>query len=311
MTELVGNLSLGLGVLVAALSGLAAVAAARFQSESLMKAARGLMGIYLVLIAAASAALVIAFLNNDFRIQYVASYSERALPFGYKLAAFWAGQAGSLLLWALMLAGFSFLYVVTRKHESYSEAAGAIVTLAVINVFFVSLMLFAERPATETAPATHANPFSLAEVVPADGRGLNPMLQDPGMIAHPPALFLGYAGFAVPFAMLIGALVAGRKDNDWIAATRRWIVASWLFLGIGIILGAQWAYVELGWGGYWAWDPVENASLLPWLTATALLHSIMVQQSRGMLKAWNAVLIALTFILCIFGTYITRSGVID
>src|SRR6185369_8698917 len=156
-----------------------------------------------------------------------------------------------------------------------------------------------------------ANPFKLSEVVAADGRGLNPLLQDPAMIAHPPILFLGYAGFTMPFALMVGALCAGRQDNHWISTTRRWLLASWLFLTVGILLGAQWAYVELGWGGYWAWDPVENASLLPWLTGTALLHSIMPQQHRGMLKMWNAGLIAATFVLCIFGTYLTRSGVID
>jgi cytochrome c-type biogenesis protein CcmF len=148
-------------------------------------------------------------------------------------------------------------------------------------------------------------------MVPPDGRGLNPMLQNPGMIAHPPLLFLGYAGFTVPFAVLIGVLVAGRRDNRWIAEIRRWMLVTWVFLTAGVVLGAWWAYVELGWGGYWAWDPVENASLLPWLTATGALHSIMVQQHRGMFKIWNAILIALTFILCIFGTYLTRSGVID
>jgi cytochrome c-type biogenesis protein CcmF len=172
-------------------------------------------------------------------------------------------------------------------------------TLGIVAGFFAAMLLFA------------ANPFKLADAVPADGHGLNPLLQNPAMIAHPPILFLGYAGYTIPFALLIGALVAGRRDNQWLAGARRWLLASWLFLTAGILLGAQWAYVELGWGGYWAWDPVENASLLPWLTGTALLHSIMIQQHRGMFKKWNATLIVASFILCIFGTYITRSGVIQ
>ncbi len=299
MIEVVGNLSLSMAVLAAAMTGLLAIGSARLESQSLLAASRKMLWGYLGLVALASAMLVSAFLQNDFRIEYVVHYSEVALPVGYKLAAFWAGQAGSLLLWALVLGVMSVIYATGARKQSGGEPAAAIVTLSVVLGFFAALMLFA------------ANPFKASEFVPADGEGLNPMLQNIGMIAHPPILFLGYAGFTIPFAMMIGAMVAGRRDNEWIASTRRWTIASWLFLSIGIILGAQWAYVELGWGGYWAWDPVENASLLPWLTGTALLHSIIVQQQRGMLKCWNVSLIALTFILCIFGTYLTRSGVID
>lgn len=299
MTALVGNLALSLGVLSAALAVMLAIASARFDSHAILRAARWLIAVFFGLMTVSSIALIVALVNSDFSIQYVVHYTERALPIGYKLAAFWAGQDGSLLLWAWALAGMCVIFLVSRRADRGVEAAATTATLAFVIGFFAALMLIA------------ANPFTLSEEVPADGHGLNPMLQNPAMIAHPPILFLGYAGFTIPFALLIGALAAKRSDNDWIAGARRWSIVSWLFLSVGILLGAQWAYVELGWGGYWAWDPVENASLLPWLTATALLHSIMVHQHRGMLKSWNAWLIAATFVLCIFGTYLTRSGVVS
>lgn len=299
MTILIGNVAIAIALLFAAVTFVLSIASVRLDDRRLLVAARWVGGAYAALMLVASGALIAGLLSSEFRIEYVAHYTERALPFGYKLAAFWAGQEGSLLLWALMLGVMGTMLSVQQRKQFGAEAAGTLASFMAVCGFFAALMLFA------------ANPFATSATVPADGNGLNPMLQDPGMIAHPPLLFLGYAGFTVPFAMLIGALIAGRRDNNWIAATRRWTIASWLFLGIGIILGAQWAYVELGWGGYWAWDPVENASLLPWLTSTALLHSIMIQQQRGMFKKWNAFLIAITFILCIFGTYLTRSGVIQ
>jgi cytochrome c-type biogenesis protein CcmF len=299
MSALVGNLSLSLSVLTAALALMTAIVSAKFGSAALLRAARWMIAGYFVLITISSIALIVALVGSDFSIDYVVHYTEKALPFGYKLAAFWAGQDGSLLLWAWALSGMCVIYLFGRRHESGREVAAVVATLAFVIGFFATLMLVA------------ANPFAASPEVVTDGYGLNPMLQHPAMIAHPPMLFLGYAGFTIPFAALVGALIAGRRDNEWIGHTRRWSIASWLFLSIGILLGAQWAYVELGWGGYWAWDPVENASLLPWLTGTALLHSIMVQQHRGMLKSWNAWLIAATFVLCIFGTYLTRSGVVS
>ena len=299
MTLIFGNFGLGLGVFVAAGALMAALTAARFESALFLRAARSLVAVFFGLMCVSSVALLIALVTSDFRYEYVASYTERALPMGYKLAAFWAGQAGSLLFWGLVLSGMSLLYVLARRNDEGVEPAVAVAALSGVLLFFAALMLFA------------ANPFATLPQVPADGHGLNPMLQDPAMIAHPPILFLGYAGYTIPFAALLAALVAGRSDNAWLGTIRRWSIASWLFLSIGILLGAQWAYVELGWGGYWAWDPVENASLLPWLTGTALLHSVIVQQHRGMMKLWNAVLIAASFVLCIFGTYLTRSGVIQ
>ena len=299
MTISIGNYSLAAAVLTAVAAIIAALGSVRLDSPSLLRASRWLIAAVAVLISISSAALMAAILQSDFRVAYVASYTERALPTGYKLAAFWAGQEGSLMLWAWLLAVMGAIAVWQRRRDEGLEPAATFVALAVVTGFFAALMLYA------------ANPFKVLTVVPADGRGLNPLLQDPGMIAHPPLLFVGYAGFTIPFAMMVGALVAGRRDSQWIDPMRRWLVVSWLFLSAGILLGAQWAYVELGWGGYWAWDPVENASLLPWLTATALLHSIMIQHQRGMFKRWNAVLIAATFILCILGTYLTRSGVIQ
>ena len=296
----IGHFGLMATVLVAAGSVLAAVAAVRFQSSGALRWARwSIVGIA-VLFTAVSGALLVALVKSDFQFEYVAGFTERALPLGYKIAAFWAGQEGSMLLWAWMLAVMCLAALPGFRKLGQTEHAVSVAVMGLVCGFFAAMLLFA------------ADPFALGEgAIPADGRGLNPMLQNLGMIAHPPLLFLGYAGFTMPFAVWVGVLVAGRRDNRWLASIRRWLLVSWGFLTAGIVLGAWWAYVELGWGGYWAWDPVENASLLPWLTSTALLHSMMVQQHRGMFKIWNAVLIAVSFILCIFGTWLTRSGVIS
>jgi cytochrome c-type biogenesis protein CcmF len=301
MIEQIGNASLSAAVVVAAGAIFATVAGLRARSSRWLAAANWSVAAIAILLTIASAALLAAIVGNEFRFEYVASYSERALPIGYKIAAFWAGQEGSLLLWGWLVGMTSLIALIGFRRWHGTDRAVAVAVLASVCGFFAALILFA------------ANPFDLigGGIVPSDGRGLNPQLQDPGMIAHPPLLFMGYAGFTVPFAVFIGVLAAGRGDNQWLGLIRRWLLVSWVFLTAGIVLGAWWAYVELGWGGYWAWDPVENASLLPWLTATALIHSISVQKSRGMFKWWNASLISTTFILCIFGTYLTRSGVID
>ncbi|MGE5230128.1 MAG: heme lyase CcmF/NrfE family subunit, partial [Deltaproteobacteria bacterium] len=237
--------------------------------------------------------------SHDFNIEYVAAYTSRNLPPYYIVSAFWAGQKGSLLFWAVVLSLFGSL-AQTLTPRRYSDLLPHVagVTSAVV-VFFVSVML------------ASANPFERLPFTPADGRGLNPQLQNVGMVIHPPMLYLGYISITVPFAFAVAALLSRRLDTGWIHAIRKWTLVSWLFLSIGITLGMWWAYVELGWGGYWAWDPVENASLLPWLTMTAFLHSVMIQEKRGMLKRWNLGLIVGTFLLSIFGTFITRSGVIS
>jgi cytochrome c-type biogenesis protein CcmF len=249
-------------------------------------------------LAVASIALWKGLIGHDFNIEYVAAYTSRNLPSYYIVTAFWAGQKGSLLLWAVVLSLFACLAQwLTPRRYGHLMPYVAGVTSAVV-VFFISVMLFG------------ANPFERLAFTPADGRGLNPQLQNVGMVIHPPMLYLGYISITIPFAFAIAALLSGRLDVGWIQAIRKWTLISWLFLGIGITLGMWWAYVELGWGGYWAWDPVENASLLPWLTMTAFLHSVMIQEKRGMLKRWNLGLIIGTFLLSIFGTFITRSGVI-
>src|SRR5690242_10360377 len=246
----------------------------------------------------ASLSLWTGLIRHDFNMEYVWAYTSSNLPTPYIVSAFWAGQKGSLLFWAVVLSLFaSEAQLLTPRRFGYLMPYVAGVTSAVV-AFFVSMMLFA------------ANPFERLGFTPADGRGLNPQLQNVGMVIHPPMLYLGYISITIPFAFAVAALLSRRLDVGWLHAIRKWTLVSWLFLSIGITLGMWWAYVELGWGGYWAWDPVENASFLPWLTMTAFLHSVMIQEKRGMLKRWNLGLIVGTWLLSIFGTFITRSGVI-
>jgi len=247
----------------------------------------------------AAFALVWAAFTNDFSVEYIRAHSNIALNPAYKFAALWSGQEGSLLLWAWLLAAYGFI-VRVRHRIDVRLCAFASVILAAIQVFFVLLL-------TEVAP-----PFSITPgPVAVDGAGLNPLLQYAEMVIHPPMLYLGYVGFAVPFAFALGALMMRYPGEKWIQITRRWTMVTWLFLTCGIFLGAHWAYSVLGWGGYWGWDPVENASLMPWLTGTAFLHSVMMQEKRGMMKSWNVWLIFSTFLLTILGTLLTRSGVVS
>ena len=242
--------------------------------------------------------LAVALVRHDFALTYVADHTSRALPTVYALSAFWGGQEGSLLLWLLVLTGYGVLAVWTNRRRARDLVIWVVPVIAAVATFF-SLLLVAVASPFATAPA------------PADGAGLNPSLQNPYMVAHPPLLYLGYVGLTVPFAFAMGALLSGRTDERWIVATRRWTLLAWTALGIGQLLGAHWAYEEVGWGGYYAWDPVENAALMPWLAATAFLHSVMIQEKRGMLKVWNVVLVSLAFCLSVFGTFLTRSGVIN
>jgi cytochrome c-type biogenesis protein CcmF len=258
------------------------------------RAVYALWGVLLV----AAVSLWQGLISHDFNIEYVASYTSRNLPSYYIVSALWAGQKGSLLFWAVVLSTFAALaqWLTPARYRTLLPYVAAVTSSVV--VFFVTVMLFA------------ANPFMRLPFTPPDGNGLNPQLQNIGMVIHPPMLYLGYISITIPFAFAIAALLARRVDTGWITAIRKWTLMSWLFLSIGITLGMWWAYVELGWGGYWAWDPVENASLLPWLTMSAFLHSVMIQEKRGMLKRWNMTLIIGSFLLSIFGTFITRSGVI-
>ena len=250
--------------------------------------------------ACAAFALVWAAFTNDFSVAYIAEHSNRALDWKYKFAALWSGQEGSLLLWAFLLSAYGFVLRVRHKVDVKLTAYASTI-LAGIQVFFLLLVNVA------------ATPFSLVPggVIPADGNGLNPLLQYPEMVIHPPMLYLGYVGFSVPFAFALGALMMRYPGEKWIHITRRWTMVTWVFLTVGIFLGMHWAYSVLGWGGYWGWDPVENASVMPWLTGTAFLHSVMMQEKRGMMKSWNVWLIFSTFMLAILGTLLTRSGLVS
>jgi cytochrome c-type biogenesis protein CcmF len=248
--------------------------------------------------ALAAATLVLAFVRNDFSLSYVAGHSSRELPLRYTLAALWSGQEGSLLLWLLVLTGVSAAAVLLNKHLVSDVLPWTVPILAGIGAYFAFI------------PNAVASPFA-TQPPPPNGVGMNASLQNPYMMIHPPLLYLGYVGLTVPFAFAMAALVSRRVDERWIVASRRWTLFSWTFLGVAILLGAKWAYESIGWGGYYAWDPVENAALMPWLAATAFLHSVMVQEKKNMLRVWNVVLIALTFSLTLFGTFLTRSGVIN
>jgi len=256
--------------------------------------------LYAALGAIVVAALVLeaAMLRRDFSFTYVAEHTSRKLTDGYAAAAFWSGQEGSLLLWLLILSLFSAGVLALTRRPARTLLPWVVPILGVVGTFFAFLLVFVTSPFDTQPP-------------PADGAGLNPSLQNPYMLAHPPLLYLGYVGLTIPFAFAMGALLARRTDELWIVATRRWTLLAWTFLGVGQLLGSHWAYVEIGWGGYYAWDPVENAALMPWLAATAFLHSVMIQEKRGMLKVWNVLLVIGAFLLSLFGTFLTRSGVLN
>ncbi|MGH2748259.1 MAG: heme lyase CcmF/NrfE family subunit [Actinomycetota bacterium] len=267
--------------------------------RDLAEAGRRSLTVAAALTALASLALIGALQSNDFSYSYVAGYSSRSLSGVFKVTALWGGMQGSLLFWALLLTSFSAIALSRVRASSPRLSAWAGAVLAGIATFFLFLLV---------GPA---DPFARLAVVPADGSGLNPLLQSPGMVIHPPLLYTGFVGFSIPFAFAIAALISKRLDDSWFTWTRRWTLFSWSALSIGIVLGGAWAYTELGWGGYWAWDPVENASFMPWLTATAFLHSVVIQEKRRMLKVWNVSLIVLTYVLALFGTFLTRSGILS
>jgi cytochrome c-type biogenesis protein CcmF len=294
---LIGNITLYLGIAIAAYSILANIIGIKKQSSKWIESARGGVLSLVFLSLTASFLLLYLLATSQFQFEYVASYTSRNLPLVYKLTAFWAGNAGSLLLWTVLICGYTGILVFSReKHNPMMPYVSVILLLNIL--FFFTVMVLG------------GNPFAMTEMVPADGKGLNPMLQHPGMILHPVTLYLGYVGLAVPFAFAIAALILRRMDAEWIKLTRRWTITAWLFLTLGNMIGGWWAYLELGWGGYWAWDPVENASFLPWLTVSAFLHSVMIQERKGMLKTWNISLVILSYILTLFGTFLVRSGVL-
>jgi cytochrome c-type biogenesis protein CcmF len=295
-----GQAGLLLALVVCAYAVGASVAGARRGSRRLI--ASGIYGAYgaTALVTFASAVLWFAILSNDYSIKYVQRHSDASMPWYYKLTAFWGGLDGSIMWWVLLLALFSSLaiWVNRERHRELIPYVTAI--LFTVIGFFLFLIIFEKRPFD----------IYLTEA-PKVGKGLNPLLQNPYMATHPPSLYLGFVSATVPFAFGLAALITGNLDDSWIASTRRWVIISWYFLSQGLVLGSLWAYEELGWGGYWGWDPVENAGFLPWLTSTAFLHSIMVQERRGMLKVWNVCLVVTTFLLTIVGTFMTRSGIVQ
>jgi len=296
---LIGELSLWVALLMATWGTTVGFAGGYYRRPELIASAERASYATFGFLLLAALGLWTALLHSDFSFRYVASYTSANLPSIYKVTAFWAGQSGSLLLWAFILSGYSAIAVWTNRSRNRELMPYVTATLSAITLFFVATLCFG------------SNPYQRLDWIPPDGTGLNPQLQNPGMAIHPPNLYLGYIGTAVPFAFAIAALVTRRLDAGWLAAVRRWTLVSWFFNTTGIILGMWWAYVELGWGGYWAWDPVENASFLPWLVNTAFLHSIMVQEKRGMLRKWNVTLVVSAFLLAILGTFITRSGIIS
>jgi len=297
---LLGHLSLWLAFLVGLWGAITGFAGGAQHRADLQQSARNATFALLGALIVAVISLEIAIFRHDFSLEYVAAYTSRNLPTFYLWSALYAGQKGSLLFWATVLSLFAVLAQVltSRRHRAYLPYVAAVTSA--VATFFIGVMLFAD-----------ANPFQRLGFTPIDGRGMNPQLQNPGMVFHPPMLYLGYISITIPFAFAIAALLTKKLDSEWLVAVRKWTLVSWLFLSIGLILGMWWAYVELGWGGYWAWDPVENAALLPWLVMTAFLHSVMIQEKRGMLKKWNLALILGAWLLSIFGTFITRSGVIS
>jgi len=280
-------------------AGIFAIVTTGEMAERVGETARRAGIVVFVCVLLAAVALVTAAFRNDFSIAYIFHHSNRDLPAPYKFATLWSGQEGSLLFWSLLLSGYGFVLRLRYKTDPRLFAYAS-VALAGVQIFFLLLVTFA------------ANPFGLLDgPLRADGSGLNALLQYPEMVIHPPMLYLGYVGFSVPFAFALGALIMKYPGEKWIRITRRWTMVTWAFLTCGVFLGSHWAYYVLGWGGYWGWDPVENASLMPWLMGTAFLHSVMMQEKRGMLKVWNMWLVFLTFWLAIWGTFLTRSGMIS
>ena len=296
---LVGNLALRLALLTALYAIGASIWGARRRRPAIVASGEHAAFATVGLIASAAAVLVHALVTHDFSLKYVASYSSTTLPLRYRVAALWGGMEGSLLFWVLLLATLTSVALLQNRNRNRELMPYVTATCMTVAGFFLALLVFITPP------------FAQLAFVPAEGTDLNPLLQNYWMSIHPPSLYLGYVSWTIPFGFAMAALATGRLDDLWIRTSRRWALAAWFFLSLGNLFGARWAYEVLGWGGYWAWDPVENAAFMPWLTGTAYLHSVMIQERKDMLKVWNICLVILTFSLTIFGTFLTRSGVIS
>ena len=303
--------------LVTLYSVFAAIYGDRKKIPAMVESARRAMLLTWPLLTLASLVLIYLLVNNHYEVQFVYEVTSRSMPMYLKITAWWGGQAGSLLFWSWLMAAFASLVTLRKWDRDREFLPWVIVVACVTMAFFIGMNVFFENPFAQlyqTFDGVAAYTFRPADSVlftPEDGNGLNPLLRHPGMIIHPPMLYLGFVSFVIPYAFAIAALITGRTDDRWIRLTRRWTLWAWLFLSFGLVLGGRWAYDVLGWGGYWGWDPVEIAAFMPWLTGTAFLHSVMIQEKRGMLKHWNMLLIILTYDLVIFGTFLTRSGVLS
>ena len=307
--DVFGSFALLLAFVCAAYAVVGGIAAIRTRHPLLVKSARQAGIATCVLIFLATFSLVYLFFSDSYWVAYVVSHSNHSLSTFYKIAALWSGQEGSLLFWSFLLSIYVFSVLIAYRNKNGELMPYVSVVMAGVQIFFLTLNNFVASPFKVLAsPAANG---ALDIFTRADGNGLNPLLQYPEMVIHPPNLYSGYTGFTIPFAFALGALLARYPGEKWIHLTRKWTMIAWCFQTVGILLGAHWAYAVLGWGGYWGWDPVENASLLPWLTGTAFLHSVMMQEKRGMMKVWNVWLVFVTFMLCILGTMLTRSGVVS
>lgn len=295
----IGFLTLLLAFLCAVYAVVAAIYGIRKNDDRWVRSARNGLIVVFPLLLLAAGLVITALVTGDFSIAYVSHVSSRGMPTYLKVTALWGGQAGSLLFWNVLLSAFTCAAMLTKWREQKELMPYVIIVSGMTQIFFLLISTFVEDPFTRNA------------IIPPDGNGLNPLLRHPGMIIHPPMLYLGFVGFTVPYSFAMASLMAKQKGDNWIHTTRRWTLVAWLFLGLGLILGGRWAYDVLGWGGYWGWDPVENASMMPWLAGTAFLHSVMIQEKMRMFKMWNMFLIVLTYCLVILGTFIVRSGVIS
>lgn len=315
--------NIGFGVLVIALvTAIVAVVAAIYgalgRSNAMLEASRLAALTTFPLLSVAVISLIILLVSGQFGYAYVFNTTSVNMPLYLKVAALWGGQEGSLLFWCWLLSGFTFIVLIRKWKQDHELLPWVIAVTGLTLVFFLILVLFFENPFqryyifyTGEVVKSLFQPVHTLAAQPTDGSGLNPLLRHPGMVVHPPMLYLGFVGFVIPFAYAIAALIQGRTDDRWLKATRKWSLMAWLFLSIGLVLGSRWAYDVLGWGGYWGWDPVEISALMPWLTGTAYLHSMVMQEKRSLFKHWNVALIILTFCLVIFGTFLTRSGLLS